>query len=236
VSARPGGRRPSAVAAPARLVPRRPAGRVPAGQTHAGSPPPPRCARASASEPADQLTMAQRAGRDGPLVELPTGLIDRDNGVGVVVRIDAPQHHAGGLLRLLGTSGRPAGMPQLGRCHAPLKPRRSAHDTAVAAQPRHATSTSLGQRVWGASHDRAVVHHLGRWLTHPHTEACLKVSCPTVRPTALAWRPRPGEGLQSPRHCSPRPVRSRECSRCGAHEPARVPTLRVGFVNGMPYQ
>ena len=37
--------------------------------------------------------------------------------------------------------------PQLGRCHAPLKPRRSAHDTAMAAQPSQATSTSEGQRI-----------------------------------------------------------------------------------------
>jgi hypothetical protein len=98
--------------------------------------------------PADQLAMPQRAGRDGPLVELPAGLVDRDNGVGVLVRIHAQQHHACGLLRVLGDLGRPAGMPQLGRCHAPLKPRRSAHETAVAAQPSQATSTIEGQRVW----------------------------------------------------------------------------------------
>jgi hypothetical protein len=49
-------------------------------------------------------------------------------------------------LCLLGTSGRPAGMPQWGRCHASLKPRRS-DDTAVAAQPSQATSPSEGQRV-----------------------------------------------------------------------------------------
>jgi hypothetical protein len=37
--------------------------------------------------------------------------------------------------------------------------------------------------------------------------------CATYGPRLAA---RPGEGLKSPRHCSPRPVRSRECSRCGS--------------------
>jgi hypothetical protein len=97
--------------------------------------------------PADQLAMARGAGRHGGLVQLPTGLIDRDDGVGVLVRIDAEQHHALWSPSCEGTLGRPAGMPQLGRCHAPLKPRRSAHDTAVTAQPSQATSISEGQHV-----------------------------------------------------------------------------------------
>jgi len=55
--------------------------------------------------------------------------------------------------------GRRAGL-ELERCHAPLlKPRRSAHDTAVMAQPSQATSTHPGTACLPASHDRAAVHH-----------------------------------------------------------------------------
>jgi hypothetical protein len=97
--------------------------------------------------PAQQLGVAEGARRDGGLAELRAGLIDGHDGVGVLVRIHAQQHHAG-VSFVRGTLGRPAGTPQLGRCHAPLKPRRSAHDTAVTAQPSQATSTTEGQRVW----------------------------------------------------------------------------------------
>jgi hypothetical protein len=76
--------------------------------------------------PADQLAMPQHACRHGPLVKLPTGPINRDDGVGVLVWITPSSTMPASLPE--GTLGRPAGMPQLGRCHAPGKPRRSAHD------------------------------------------------------------------------------------------------------------
>jgi hypothetical protein len=60
--------------------------------------------------------MAKGAGRHGGLVELAAGLIGRDDGVGVLVWIDAEQHHGGGLLGRLGISGRPAGMPARRGC------------------------------------------------------------------------------------------------------------------------
>jgi hypothetical protein len=114
----------------------------------AGSPPPPR------HEPGASAGGPSRAARRGRACA-PRRWSGRAGGrrgrrrrrCGVLVRIDAKQHYACCLLGMRGTLGRPAGTPQLGRCHAPLKPRRSAHDTAAAAQPSPATSTSKGQRV-----------------------------------------------------------------------------------------
>lgn len=49
----------------------------------------------AAPRPADQLHMAEGPRRHGGLIELAAGLVDRDDGVGVLVRINPEQHHAG---------------------------------------------------------------------------------------------------------------------------------------------
>lgn len=76
--------------------------------------------------PGEQLQVPVRGRCHGQLPEPTSDVVERDDGVGALVRVGSDHHHAGRSSRCVGTRSphRPgAGTPQLGRAHAPIKPR-----------------------------------------------------------------------------------------------------------------
>jgi hypothetical protein len=64
-------------------------------------------------------------GADGVFTELAAALVDGNDGVGALVRVDPQDHLVGSPLTEVDEGpGRSAGMPQWGQRHAPIKPRR----------------------------------------------------------------------------------------------------------------
>jgi hypothetical protein len=96
--------------------------------------------------PTEQLGMAEGPRRDGGLAKLTAGLVDGHDGVGVLVRINPEQHHAG-VSVVREDFGSAGGHTSVGALPRSSQATPVGHDTAMAAQPSQATSTSEGQRV-----------------------------------------------------------------------------------------
>src|SRR6266536_3772032 len=74
--------------------------------------------------PGEQVEMIRGAGSQGALAELAAQFIDGNNGMAVLVGVHAEYDHGPVLLCQKGNRDRSVGTPQLGRRHAPIKPRR----------------------------------------------------------------------------------------------------------------
>lgn len=76
--------------------------------------------------PDDVEVVSTRCGGGGLGAELAADVVDRDDGMGALVRIDAEGDHEALVAFHVGDpdQNRSVGTPQWGRCHAPIKPRR----------------------------------------------------------------------------------------------------------------
>jgi len=128
----------------------------------------------------EQPQMIVRGGSGRGLRELPALLVDCDDGMAALVRVDPDCHHSMTPSSLRELRDRSAGISQLGRHHAPLKPRRPVPHRRAG---RTTDTSHEGNKRCGASPHDGLTMTLGFFSNQ--LESCNGVRPPTDEPETL---------------------------------------------------